>query len=53
VQVIVWAWCLYSSITCLKGSLAGFTGGRLFKGNLCALDGPRPGGLGAWGTPSF
>jgi hypothetical protein len=27
---------LYSSITCLKGSLAmaGLTGGRLFKGNL-------------------
>ena len=34
VQVIVWAWCLYSSITCLNGSLAtaGLTGGRLFKG---------------------
>src|SRR6185295_16250282 len=33
VQVIVWAWCLYSSITCLNGSLAmaGLTGGRLFN----------------------
>src|SRR5512141_604522 len=33
VQVIVWAWCLYSSITCLNGSfaMAGLTGGRLFN----------------------
>src|SRR5262245_30265262 len=31
---MVWAWCLYSSITCLNGtSTAGLTGGRLFKGH--------------------
>jgi hypothetical protein len=38
VQVIVWAWCLYSSITCLNGTsaTAGLTGGRLFKRDLCA-----------------
>ncbi len=37
VHVMVCAWCLYSSITCLNGSLAtaGLTGGRLFKGNSC------------------
>src|SRR5688572_30629289 len=36
VQVIVCAWCLYSSITCLNGrSIGGLTGGRLFKGDLC------------------
>src|SRR6187455_464181 len=35
VHVMVWAWCLYSSMTCLNGStvpLAGLTGGRLFTG---------------------
>ncbi len=44
VQVIVWAWCLYSSITCLNGSLAmtGLTGGRLFKGDLLRVNGRRP-----------
>ena len=37
VQVIVCAWCLYSSITCLNGSfaMAGFSGGRLFNGVSC------------------
>src|SRR5215203_5853905 len=32
VQVMVCAWCLYSSITCLKGStvVGDLTGGRLF-----------------------
>ena len=44
VQVIVCAACLYSSITCLKGSFAtgGLTGGRLFKGTSCAWTDPGP-----------
>ena len=43
VQVIVWAWCLYSSMTCLNGSIvvAGLTGGTTVHGDSC----------GEWASP--
>ena len=39
VHVMVCAWCLYSSMTCLNGSfaMAGLTGGRLFNGDSCTM----------------
>src|SRR6476620_10434498 len=35
-HVIVWAWCLYSAMTCLRGSLTGVAAGR--GGRMVPLD---------------